>query len=192
MESLARATGPERRDRHRALRRALAGTLPPGGAAPSQVWTRELFGCAERFGSTAVPGLPAKPIIDVDVLLRSAGDLPRVILTLASVGYQHRGDLGVPGREAFRAPADRHPHHLYVCTGHGPYGQHIAFRDYLRSHPEKASAYAALKRKLALEFGADRDAYTNGKSEFIDTILCAAASEKALSNLDVPAVPGGA
>ena len=166
--------------RFETLRRGLAGLL---NGLPLAI---------EHVGSTAVPGLPAKPIIDVDVLLRSAGDLPRVILALASVGYQHRGDLGVPGREAFRAPADRHPHHLYVCTGHGPYGQHIAFRDYLRSHPEKASAYAALKRKLALEFGADRDAYTNAKSEFIDTILCAAASEKALSNLDVPAVPGGA
>ena len=143
----------------------------------------------EHVGSTAVPGLAAKPIIDVDVLLGAPGDLPRAILALASAGYQHRGDLGVPGREAFRTPGDRHPHHLYVCSSHRPYGHHVLFRDYLRAHPEEANVYATLKRKLALKFAADRDAYTNAKSEFIERILRAAESEKALSNLDVPSMP---
>lgn len=69
----------------------------------------------EHVGSTAVPGLAAKPVIDIDVLVRSATDLPLVIKRLASVGYEHHGDLGVTGREAFRAPADYCPHHLYVC-----------------------------------------------------------------------------
>jgi GrpB-like predicted nucleotidyltransferase (UPF0157 family) len=56
----------------------------------------------EHIGSTAVPGLAAKPVIDIDVLLRSASDLPLVIRRLADLGYEHRGDLGVIGREAFR------------------------------------------------------------------------------------------
>jgi len=65
---------------------------------------RPLAAAIEHVGSTAVPGLAAKPIIDIDVLLRSAADLPEAITRLATLGYQHRGDLGVPGREAFDRP----------------------------------------------------------------------------------------
>lgn len=68
----------------------------------------------EHVGSTAVPGLAAKPILDIDVLLRSPDDLPSAIAALASIGYLHRGDLGIPGREAFRAPSNYLRHHLYV------------------------------------------------------------------------------
>ena len=69
----------------------------------------------EHVGSTAVPGLAAKPIIDIDVLLRASTDFPIVIRKLANLGYEHRGDLGISGREAFRAKSDDVPHHLYVC-----------------------------------------------------------------------------
>src|SRR5579871_5716173 len=71
----------------------------------------------QHVGSTAVPGLAAKPVIDLDVSLADAGDLPLAIERLASIGYAHEGDLGVPGREAFATPPgeDRHDHHLYVC-----------------------------------------------------------------------------
>ena len=125
----------------------------------------------EHIGSTAVPGLAAKPIIDVDILLRSAADFPLVCARLASLGYEHQGDLGVAGREAFRTPPGKIAHHLYACSpGSREYGRHITFRDYLRSHPEDASEYAALKRKLAEEAG-DREAYTQGKTEFVSQIL---------------------
>jgi GrpB-like predicted nucleotidyltransferase (UPF0157 family) len=76
----------------------------------------ELATAIEHVGSTAVPGLAAKPIIDVDILLRSATDLPIVCTRLGSLGYEHRGDLGVAGREAFRTPPGQIPHHLYTCT----------------------------------------------------------------------------
>lgn len=138
----------------------------------------------EHVGSTAVPGLAAKPVIDVDVHLKSAADLPRVIAALASIGYQHRGDLGVPGREAFRAPAGNFPHHLYVCACDNEFRRHIVFRDYLRTRPEAASAYAQLKRKLAHEYGKDREAYTKAKTEFVESILRASAREST-SKLDV-------
>ena len=75
----------------------------------------ELADSIEHIGSTAVPGLSAEPIIDIDVLLRSSTDLAIVIRKLAEVGYEHRGDLGVTGREAFRASAADIQHHLYVC-----------------------------------------------------------------------------
>lgn len=126
----------------------------------------------EHVGSTAVPGLAAKPIIDVDILLRSADDLPTAIQRLYSLGYLHRGDLGIPGREAFRAPAHDFPHHLYVCLPEYPeFARHIAFRDYLRAHPEDRNAYARLKRDLEKKCRTDRGAYTEAKGEFVTSIL---------------------
>ena len=126
----------------------------------------------EHVGSTAVPGLAAKPIIDMDVLLISATDLPLVIVKLASIGYEHRGDLGVAGREAFRTPPNDLPHHLYVCPSSSPeYKRHISFRDHLRTHPTDANSYASLKRELVQKVGDDREAYTKAKSMFVAEIL---------------------
>jgi len=126
----------------------------------------------EHVGSTAVPGLAAKPIIDIDILLRSSADLPGAIERLHSLGYLHQGDLGIPGREAFRAPADDFPHHLYVCLPEYPeFARHIAFRDYLRAHPEDRKAYARLKHDLEKKFRLDRGAYTEAKGEFVTSIL---------------------
>lgn len=139
----------------------------------------------EHVGSTAVPGLAAKPIIDIDVLLSSPEDLPSAIAALASIGYQHRGDLGIASREAFRAPAGDLRHHLYVCPNNTEYQRHIAFRNYLRAHPREADAYAALKGKLAAKFRDDREAYNNAKREFVEGILLKAAEEKAVSKLAV-------
>ena len=139
----------------------------------------------EHVGSTSVPGLAAKPIIDIDVLLKSAADLPHAITALASMGYRHRGDLGIPGREAFRAPAGDFPHHLYVCLTDTEYRRHITFRDHLRTNPEEANAYAALKRELALKFGEDREGYNNAKREFVERILRNSPSGKSASKLAV-------
>ena len=126
----------------------------------------------EHVGSTAVPGLKAKPIIDMDVLLRSEADLPLAITRLASGGYQHQGDLGVPGREAFATPPNEIAHHLYVCPPDSrEYRRHIAFRDHLRGNPDCARRYAELKRALAQKFRDDRDAYTLGKTAFVREIL---------------------
>jgi GrpB-like predicted nucleotidyltransferase (UPF0157 family) len=132
----------------------------------------EMVSVIEHVGSTAVPGLAAKPIIDIDVVLRSATDLPQVIARLASLGYEHRGNLGVPGREAFRTPPSDWPHHLYVCPPDSQeYRRHLSFRDHLRSHREDRNAYAGLKRKLGGTCGDDREAYTQGKGGFVSEIL---------------------
>jgi GrpB-like predicted nucleotidyltransferase (UPF0157 family) len=88
----------------------------------------------EHIGSTAVPGLAAKPIIDLDVVLASPVDLPEAIRRLSSIGYVHEGDLGIPGREAFRSPLGEVRHHLYVLTvGANELRRHLAFRDALRA-----------------------------------------------------------
>jgi len=126
----------------------------------------------EQLGSTAVRGLAAKPIIDLDVLLLSATDLPLVIVKLTSIGYEHRGNLGVAGRDAFRSPPNDFPHHLYVCPpGSREYTRHLLFRNYLRTHPADAHRYASLKRELVLKFQDDREAYTQAKSRFVADIL---------------------
>jgi len=135
-----------------------------------------LTAAIDHIGSTAIPGLAAKPIIDIDVLLHSVADLPEAIRRLAILGYQHRGDLGVPGREAFHPPFNDLAHHLYL---HGPesreYIRHITFRNHLRANPEDAQAYERLKRALAQEYRNNREAYNLAKTEFVEAILRAAA-----------------
>lgn len=145
-----------------------------------------LAAAIEHVGSTAVPGLAAKPIIDLDIVLASAADFPLVVERLASFGYVHEGDLGIAGREAFKDPPGPIPHHLYVCyPGSKPYWEHLAFRNHLRTHPEDSQAYGELKRRLALQFPNDREAYTQAKTEFIVTILHRALPSSARETCEV-------
>ena len=113
----------------------------------------------EHVGSTAVPGLSAKPVIDLDLVMRPE-DLPRAIELLRLLGYQHEGDRGVAGRHSFRWPPGEEQHHLYVCGPDSPaLREHRLFRDHLRAHPAAARAYAALKRISAQRYATDREAY---------------------------------
>ena len=126
----------------------------------------------EHVGSTAVPGLAAKPIIDIDVVISSKGDLQVVIQRFGVLGYGHEGDLGMPGREAFRSDRSTTAHHLYVCVaGSEALVRHLAFRDFLRQHPQTAQAYADMKQSLVHKFETDRDAYTEAKTTFIEQVL---------------------
>ncbi len=126
----------------------------------------------EHVGSTAVVGLAAKPIIDIDVIVPSRAALPDAIARLARLGYIHRGDLGVSGRETFRSPEGGPRQHLYVCACDCPeYRRHIAFRNYLQQHLDTAQNYAALKCDLAARFRDDRVAYTDGKTAFVEAVL---------------------
>ncbi len=132
----------------------------------------ELAVTIDHVGSTSIPGCPAKPIIDLDVVIASPSDLPATIARLATLGYLHEGDLGIADREAFVPPAHIPYHHLYVCTVQSEeYQRHILFRDYLRSHSQEVQAYAALKHELAQRFPLNRDGYSKGKSEFVARIL---------------------
>lgn len=126
----------------------------------------------EHVGSTAVPGLDAKPIIDVDVVIHHAEDFAEVARRLGELGYAHLGDLGIVGREAFRATAGPPRHHLYVCAAGGAaLRAHLTLRDALRADPRLAASYAALKRELAERFRDDRDSYAEGKTAFITSVL---------------------
>lgn len=126
----------------------------------------------EHVGSTAVPGLAAKPIIDIDIVVRDADGLAVAIARLGTVGYTHRGDQGVAGREAFARPEGDPPHHLYVCMAGGQeLLRHLAFRDRLRVDPGAALAYGALKLRLAALHAEDRIAYNDGKGPWIRALM---------------------
>ncbi|WP_042196650.1 GrpB family protein [Paenibacillus camerounensis] len=126
----------------------------------------------EHVGSTSVPGLAAKPIIDMDIVVPAQKDVSLAIQRLATLGYVHEGDLGIKGREAFIPPTDVIWHHLYVCTvDSAEYKRHILFRDYMRGHPETAKRYSDLKIELAERFKKDRAGYSNAKSYFVSEIL---------------------
>ncbi|HEY3889257.1 MAG TPA: GrpB family protein [Caulobacteraceae bacterium] len=153
---------PEWPGRYEALRAPLAAVVG------------ELAAEIVHVGSTSVPGLAAKPTIDLNILLRARADLPAVIERLARLGYAHEGDFGIVGREAFATPPGYgvHDHHLYVCAPDWPgHTDQIAFRDYLRAHPRAARAYARLKRSLAVRHRDNRGAYANAKAGFVAAVL---------------------
>lgn len=140
----------------------------------------------EHVGSTAVPGLAAKPIIDIMPGLRSLDDAPRLIGPLASIGWEYGpetelpdpelNDPGMPFRRYFRKHVDgvRAGHMHMVEVRSDFWRNHLLFRDYLRAHPEEAAAYASLKRELAAQYNASvtptsniNAGYTTYKTEFI-------------------------
>lgn len=139
----------------------------------------------EHVGSTSVHGLAAKPVLDIDVVV-ARSDVVKGIERLKTLGYEHQGDLGVPLREAFRRPAGTVRHNLYLCPVDSPaLANHVALRDYLRAHLEVARAYGDLKRRLAVEHAGDIDAYVEGKTAFIVTILSKVGfSAAALSDIE--------
>lgn len=126
----------------------------------------------EHVGSTSVAGLAAKPVIDLDIVIPSESEIPLAVERLAALGYEHLGDLGIEGREAFQRPPDTVAHHLYVCVqGSTGLRNHLALREYLRANPEAARAYGELKKRLAQKHPYDIGNYVVEKTEFILGIL---------------------
>jgi GrpB-like predicted nucleotidyltransferase (UPF0157 family) len=128
-----------------------------------------------HIGSTAVPGLVAKPIIDILVVARSLDELEARRTSVEEAGFRWKGEHGVPGRrylsrDAPGWPMERSHVHMFAAD-HPEVERHLRFRDALRASPETAAAYAALKRELHARFPHDRTAYTDGKSEFIAAVL---------------------
>lgn len=141
------------------------------------VWTvlDDLALAVEHVGSTSVPGLAAKPVIDMSIVVAAEEAVFEAIERLATLGYRHRGDLGVEGREAFDNPPGLPDHNLYVCSeGSLPLRNHRAVREYLRAHPDDAAEYGELKKRLARRHSTDIDAYIAGKTDFILRILARA------------------
>ncbi len=125
----------------------------------------------EHVGSTSVQGLSAKPIIDIDVVIKDYTVFESVVCALERIGYRHEGNLGIVGREAFKYDGKEHlkKHHLYVCPEDSPeLKRHIAFRDYLRTHPDAVLEYSHIKEEGAKLYPDDMQGYIEYKSPFIE------------------------
>jgi len=148
----------------------------------------------DHVGSTAVPGLAAKPIIDMDIVVAADEGVRRVIDRLAASGYRWCGDLGVRGREAFEPTRDEglQAHHLYlVVENNRAHADHWLLRDVLREDGEARARYAALKRRNAELAGGDMEVYVAAKARFVAELLTRARAERGLPavtywNPDVP------
>lgn len=126
----------------------------------------------QHIGSTAVPGLCAKPIIDLMPLVENIERIDGYNAAMAELGYEALGEFGLPGRRYFRKGGSinrSHQAHVYAY-GNPEIERHLAFRDYLRRHPEVAKEYCRLKRVLARQFPNDIYGYMDGKDAFIQTV----------------------
>jgi GrpB-like predicted nucleotidyltransferase (UPF0157 family) len=130
----------------------------------------------EHFGSTAIPGLSAKPIIDILIAVRSlAAAQATFVEALRKLDYVYWADnpkkdrmFFVKGMPPF---GSKRSHHVHVTEPPGEMWQRLAFRDYLRAHPEEAGTYERLKKRLAAEHQRDREVYTDAKSAYVASVM---------------------
>ncbi len=138
----------------------------------------------EHIGSTAVVGVCAKPIIDILVGVSCLSDAQLCMQPLESLGYKYQPEheVTLPERRFFgkgEPPREQHYHLHMVEKGGEFWRRHLVFRDYLRSHPETSRQYCELKKKLASEYGSDREGYTEAKTSFIESIVAKALNKPA-------------
>ena len=142
-------------------------------AIEAEALSRALDDPASSFhhvGSTAIPGLLSKPIIDILCVAESLDTIDSRHDAFASLGYEAKGAYGIEGRRYFRKfdIRGRRTHHLHVFAAGSPHVvRHLAFRDYLRAHPSAARDYSDLKSALSITASANRASYQDGKAPFI-------------------------
>ncbi|MGH7636346.1 MAG: GrpB family protein [Gemmatimonadaceae bacterium] len=125
----------------------------------------------EHTGSTAVPGLAAKPILDILGGHPQDGDVSSYIAAIKRAGYVHRGEQGIPGRHFFRR-GDPRSFHLHLAVRNGSFWrEHLTFRDALRRDPGLRAEYEGLKLALAARYPSDRESYIDGKTAFVRNVL---------------------
>jgi len=132
----------------------------------------------EHIGSTAIPGLASKPLIDIMI---GVGELcidDAVISRMAELGYEYFGEFGIAGRHFFRKGHPRTHHLHWVARGGDFWEKQLLFRDYLRTHPAIVRDYENLKRIAAVKYRHDRPSYTKSKTEFVERILTEARARK--------------
>ncbi|QYR19670.1 GrpB family protein [Paenibacillus sp. sptzw28] len=126
----------------------------------------------QHIGSTSVPGMAAKPIIDIGVAVEQFELAAALVPALEAVGYVYRGENGCPRRHYFVKGAPLRTHHLHMLEiESADWRNHLAFRRLMRTEPEAAQAYMRLKRELAVLHETDRNAYQEGKSGFITRMI---------------------
>lgn len=128
----------------------------------------------EHIGGTAVCGIHAKPILDIMVGTPTFDQVLPFQKAIESLGYEYKGENGLPERHYFGKGVPRTVHLNVVREGGEMWLSHLAFRDHLKQNPDAAREYERLKRTLAERFPTDRESYTKGKVAFIESILAAA------------------
>jgi GrpB-like predicted nucleotidyltransferase (UPF0157 family) len=151
----------------------------------------------QHIGSTSVPGLAAKPIIDIAVDLRTYPLSPEVVSAMEALGYESRGEYGIKGRHYFvkyENGTDEPGVHVHAYSpGNPELDAQILFRDYVRAHPEAAHEYERLKRDLAARYRSQREVYTNNKSNFVmETLEKGRAWRETLLRREEEPVPSNA
>lgn len=131
-----------------------------------------------HIGSTAVPGLAAKPIIDIMPVVSNLHQVDAVKTGFEEISYEYLGEFGIPGRRYLRKGGDERTHQIHIFSEDQTDNieRHLAVRDYLRAHKDACDAYAGLKRSLAEKYPYDIDGYCDGKDEFVKQL-----EEKALN-----------
>ena len=158
-------------------------------AAMQAVYTSALAGAIlgiEHVGSTAIPGLWAKPILDIDIVMPDYAAFPQVVEALGLLGYTHHGDQGIVHREVFKTHDSAAPyteprhnwmrHHLYVCPAQSEELQrHVRFRDVLRTREDLRREYEQIKHDIARRSHGDRKIYAQIKETecraFVERVL---------------------
>ena len=129
----------------------------------------------QHIGSTSIPGMPAKPILDIGVAVANFEEAARCIPLMEKLGYSYKGENGI-ARRHYLVKGDPRTHHLHMLEATSEeWKNHLLFRDCLRGNPATAQEYASLKQTLSTRFAADREAYQTGKESFIKTVLRKAA-----------------
>lgn len=135
----------------------------------------------EHIGSTAVPGLHAKPVLDIMIGLPNLQEMEAADAELVKLGYEAKGEKGVPGR-LFLTLGDPCLYHVHLTQLHSAFWyEHLLFRDSLRQQETVASNYLAIKIRLAQAYPNDRDSYTRGKADFIEHVIAEAGARYAIA-----------
>lgn len=139
----------------------------------------------QHVGSTSIPGMTAKPIIDIAVAVESFEEATVCIGPLDALGYEYRGEYGIPRRHYF-VKGDPRTYHLHMNEiGSRAWENQVLFRDYLIAHPQLAEEYAALKVDLAQRHPTNREAYVDEKAPFIERVLRMAREARRASPLSL-------
>lgn len=143
----------------------------------------DMFGsriiAVEHIGSTSIPGMPSKPIIDILVAVKSLDDAQAFIMPLQEMGYEYMPNRWFKDRYFFpKGPDSKRTHHLNLVemSSETAWTNHLLFRDYLISHPKEKEKYIKLKQELASKYANDREKYTEAKSDFVRNIIDQAKS----------------
>lgn len=124
-----------------------------------------------HIGSTSVPGLSAKPILDILPVVDSLDGIEAFDAAMEQIGYEAKGEFGMSGRRYYRKGGDNRTHHIHLyADGNPEIMRHVVFRDYLRQHPEEVEAYSTIKERLAHQYPEDISAYIAGKDSFVKTM----------------------